>query len=101
MNDPYRVLGVRRGATDDEIRTAYRRRAKAIHPDTVPELRRDEATRRFQDLQEAYALLSDPKLRMALDQSRPAPWRPFRRRGPSEEEAVEEFFRNLLRSMMR
>ncbi len=101
MQDPYRVLGVRRGAPEEEIRTAYRRRAKRIHPDTVPPARREEATRRFQQLQEAYALLSDPKLRMALELQRRTPWRPRWRRKKDEEEFVEAFFRNLLRGMMR
>jgi curved DNA-binding protein CbpA len=101
MRDPYRILGVRRTATPEQIRNAYRRRAKALHPDTAPPESRETATRRFQELQDAYAVLSDPRLRMAFDISQPPPWRFLRRRKPTEEEAVEEFFLNLLRSMMR
>ncbi len=101
MRDPYRILGVRRAATPEQIRSAYRRQVKALHPDTVPPERRAAATSRFQELQDAYAVLSEPRLRMAFDMSHPAPWRPFRRRRPTEEGAVEEFFLNLLRSMMR
>ncbi len=102
MPDPYRMLRVRRGATDEQIRSAYRQRAKSLHPDRFPPERRTEATRRFQELQEAYATLCNPRLRLAYDASHPAAprlaWRRPRRR---ELEAVEDFFVNLLRGMMR
>jgi hypothetical protein len=50
--DPYQVLGVSRGASDDEVRSAYRRLAQLHHPDhnggSV------EAARRFEEVQDAY-----------------------------------------------
>lgn len=100
MRDPYRVLGVRRGTNDEEIRAAYRRRAKEIHPDTVPENRRADATARFLELQESYALLQDPRMRAAVDAMIPAQ-RGLLQRRRDEEHAVDDFLRNLLRSMMR
>lgn len=102
MPDPYRVLRVRRGATDEQIRFAYRQRAKSLHPDRFPPARRAEATKRFQELQEAYATLCNPRLRLSYDASHPAARRPtWRRRRRRELQAVEGFFVNLLRGMMR
>ncbi len=100
MPDPYRVLGVRRGASDDEIRKAYRRKAKACHPDTAPAWRREAMHERFLQLQEAYLVLSDPVRRKALDlelQARHGLWR----RRKDDDEFLDDFFRNLLRGMMR
>ncbi len=51
--DPYTVLGVRRNASDDEVRTAYRRLVKATHPDHNNGS--PEAAKRFEAVQEAYA----------------------------------------------
>jgi curved DNA-binding protein CbpA len=63
--NPYEVLGVGRDASAAEIRTAYRRLAKRNHPD----LNRGgaAATRRFQEIGEAYATLSNPERRAAYD----------------------------------
>ena len=65
MDDPYRLLGVARGATDDEIRAAYRRLAKQLHPDLNPGQRGAED--RFKRVSAAYALLSDPQKRARFD----------------------------------
>jgi curved DNA-binding protein CbpA len=100
MPDPYRILGVRRGASDDEIRKAYRKKAKAYHPDTVPAGRRAAMHERFLQLQEAYLVLSDPVRRKALDLELQARRRPWRRR-KDQEDFIDDFFRNLLRGMMR
>ena len=101
LTDPYKVLGVRRTAGDEEIHRAYRARAKALHPDTVPPGRRAAATRRFQELQAAHAILSDPRLRMAYDMAHP-PRRLLGRRRTAEQDAfLEQFFLHLLRGMMR
>lgn len=52
-DDPYQVLGVRRGASDDEVRSTYRRLAQLHHPDHNGGSA--EATRRFEEIQNAYA----------------------------------------------
>jgi hypothetical protein len=58
MGDPWAVLGVPRGATENEVRTAYRRRARLLHPDRhtscQPEVRA-EAERAMADLNRAFA----------------------------------------------
>ena len=61
----YVVLGVTRGATPDEIRSAYREHAKALHPDRAG----DDGTGPFQELSEAYATLSDPARRREYDRA--------------------------------
>ena len=62
----YQRLGVRPQATPEELRQAFRRRSKQLHPDTAV-LPAAEATRAFTDLQEAYAILSDPDRRRVYD----------------------------------
>lgn len=62
--DPYKVLGVRRGADSEAIKRAYRRLVLTLHPDTAPEPDAD----RFRDVREAYELLSDPARRRLYDQ---------------------------------
>lgn len=64
VNDPYKILGVARGASDDEIRRAYRRLAKEKHPDLNPG---EKAAESFKKISTAYALLSDPDKRRAYD----------------------------------
>jgi curved DNA-binding protein CbpA len=69
--DPYRVLGVTRQATPAEIAQAWRRRARAEHPDARP--RDIGAPARFRALAEAYEVLSDPRRRAAYDQAARVP----------------------------
>lgn len=62
LRDYYEVLNVRRSASEREIKTSYRKIARAIHPDKHP----DKASE-FMELSEAYQILSDPELRKVYD----------------------------------
>ncbi len=66
MKDPYTVLGVPRGASDDEIKRAYRKLAKKLHPDLNPGKRAIE--QQFKEITAAYDFLSDPQKRARYDQ---------------------------------
>jgi len=59
MKDPYKVLGVPPGASQDEIKKAYRQKAKEYHPDLNPN--DPEAARKMNEVNEAYELLKNPE----------------------------------------
>ena len=65
--DYYEVLGVSKTATDDELKKAYRKLAKQYHPDANPD-NKEEAERKFKEINEAYENLSDPQKRKMYDQ---------------------------------
>ena len=65
MKDLYEVLGIERGSTEKEIKTAYRRLARRYHPDVNPG--NPEAEQRFKEIQAAYSLLSDKEKRRQYD----------------------------------
>ncbi|MEJ2009841.1 MAG: molecular chaperone DnaJ, partial [Acidobacteriota bacterium] len=64
--DYYEVLGVGRGATDQEIKSAYRRLALQHHPDRNPD-KKEESEERFKEITEAYSVLADSDKRAAYD----------------------------------
>jgi hypothetical protein len=68
--DYYVVLGVAATATPDELQRAYRLRAKAVHPDLHPN--NAQAKQQFQILNDAYEVVSDPRLRDEYDMQRRA-----------------------------
>jgi curved DNA-binding protein len=65
QRDYYEILGVDRTASADQIRSAYRKLARKLHPDVN---KATDAAKRFSEVQEAYDVLSDPEKRRVYDQ---------------------------------
>jgi len=65
MRDPYAVLGVSRQASQDDVKKAYRRLVKDLHPDRNPGDAKTE--QRFKDVSAAYAIVGDPEKRRKFD----------------------------------
>ncbi|MFZ1742853.1 MAG: J domain-containing protein, partial [Pontixanthobacter sp.] len=65
MSDPYSKLGVARGASEQDIKSAYRKLAKELHPDKNKD--NPKATERFSEVTQAYDLLSDKTKRAQFD----------------------------------
>lgn len=66
--DYYDVLGITKGASDEEVKKAYRQLAREHHPDMVSESDKTVAEKRFKEINEAYQVLSDPQKRKMYDQ---------------------------------
>lgn len=84
--DYYEVLGVKKTATEEEIKKAYRKLALKYHPDRNPGNKK-EAEERFKDINEAYAVLSDKEKRGQYDQFGPS--------GFSQRYSQEDIFRGF------
>ncbi len=65
--DYYDILGIQKGAGEDEIKKAYKKAARENHPDLHPE-NREECEEKMKDINEAYSVLSDPEKRQRYDQ---------------------------------
>ena len=65
--DYYEVLGINKGASEDEIKKAYRKTAKKYHPDLHPDDPVAEA--KFKECNEAYEVLGDPQKKARYDNS--------------------------------
>ena len=73
-NNYYEVLGVNKDATDEDIKKAFRDKAKLYHPDTTTdEAQKKELEEKFKELNTAYGVLSDPQERAYYDNPRPRP----------------------------
>ena len=66
--DYYQVLGLARTASADDIKKAYRRLARQVHPDLHSGSKKAEMEKKFKELNEAYEVLSDPDIRKKYDQ---------------------------------
>lgn len=93
----YDVLGLSRTATPTDIKKAYRKRAKLLHPDVNP---RADAATKFLKVTEAYEILSDPDKRTFYDRqiNRPAadrrrPARPAANASEGQRQAYQDFVR--------
>lgn len=86
FKDYYAALGVKKDASPEDVKLAYRRLAKEHHPDLHPERDKLQAERKFKEINEAYEVLSDPGKRATYDQagSDPDPGR-----GPRQEQAPQ------------
>lgn len=94
MRNPYDVLGVDRSATQEEIKSAFRKLASQHHPDKNPG--DESAHQRFKEINAAYQILSDPEKRAAFDRFGNAAFqRPGAGSAPASVQGIEFDFSDL------
>ena len=86
MADHYQTLGIDRNASPDEIKRAYRKQASQHHPDKGGD------TKKFQDVEEAYRILSDPEKRAQYDNPAPQGFQQFGGFPPGFEDIFSQAF---------
>lgn len=80
VSDPYKVLGVPQGASQDEIKKAYRKKAKECHPDLHPD--DPSAPQRMKEVNEAYDMLMNPEKYAGRRQQEQAQQNPYGQGNP-------------------
>jgi len=71
FQDYYQILGLERNASEKDIRNAYRKLARKYHPDLQPPEKKEEAEKKFKQINEAYEVLVDPEKRAKYDRLGP------------------------------
>jgi DnaJ-class molecular chaperone len=103
MKDPYLILGVKRSASDAEIKKTYRKLAKKLHPDRNPG--DDKVAKRFKEVSAAYSIVGDKKQRAKFDRGEidasGAAAQPFAGGGGGFEEAFRGFRQGQRRGEFR
>jgi curved DNA-binding protein CbpA len=94
MNSLYEILGIPKTATADQIKKAYRKLAKKLHPDSNPG---EDSAAKFHVVQEAYEVLSDPEFRARYDQTGEIP---KRTKQPDHDAELISSLHNLLTSVL-
>lgn len=89
--DYYDILGVDKNANDNDIKQAYRKLALKYHPDRNPD-NKEEASKKFAEINEAYSVLSDPQKRQNYDNYGSANGSSFAGGGFNPQDIFDQFF---------